>query len=136
MQDNRQAVVTLKDQDWFTKKLMEGGGLNCVVMGQAVSGLQVFVEDRKYYAEFGIDQRAGAATLNGVVKPFDVAASTDCSDTSIRKAIVAVLAEKVRNDLETTARLVAHMKKDDIVPPEFADISVNDIVEKLVKKDH
>ena len=133
--DNRQPVTTLKDQDWFTKALMKPDtDLGCTVMSQAVSNIQVFMQDKRYYAEFGKDGRAGLASFNNPGKPFDVAASTDCSDTSFRKAVATVLVEKARNDIETVSALVAHMKKDGILPEEFEDISFADLVERMQDK--
>lgn len=131
--DTRQPVTTLKDQDWFVKKMASGKGsdLGCLVMSQAVSAYQVLMSDRKYYTEFGKQSRGGLALFNQPPKAYDVAASTDCADGSFRKAIVTVIAEKIRNDLEAANAVVERMRDDGVIPPEFENIGWQDVAEKM-----
>ena len=133
-EDKRQAVETLKDQEWFNKAVIKGG-LGMVVMGQAVSSLQIFIEDSKYYAEFGSSQRAGVPEFNVPVKPYDVAASSNVfSEEVLRKAVMAILVEKIKNDLSTVEALIERMKKDGIIDQGFESITLQDIAEATSKK--
>lgn len=132
-EDSRQAVITLKDQDWFSKAVLKGG-LGFVMMGQSVSSLQIFIEDKKYYAEFGSSQRGGIPTFNAQVKPYDVAVSPNgFSEDSLRRGVAALLMEKIRNDLCTVNSLMEHMKKDGLIDPSLEEITFEDLVERSKK---
>jgi hypothetical protein len=130
IKDDRQAVTTLKDQEWFSKSVLKGG-LGFVMMGQSVSNLQLFIEDSKYYAEFGSSLRGGIPEFNVPVKPYSVAVSPKggFSEENFRKGVSALLLEKLRNDLNTVNALMEHLKKDGIMDPSLEEITFDDIVE-------
>jgi len=124
-------VKTIKDEEWFLK-MKDKGGHN-VVASQNVSSAQVYLKDLDYYQEAANNRRGAIGEINKEAIYYDVA-SAPPDIKYIKNAIIAIIEEKMINDVNVFNALLERMQKDGIMEDgskitieEVANAIINDV---------
>ena len=127
-------VTTLENQDWWKKsKNKKGTVLYC----QHLSSLQVSDVDSEYYHEVANEGCRGAVATDDIQPNiFDVAVNPSKGNIEdrMKEGFLALLKEKVRNDLVVYNKMIEHMMAEGIISePDAVEIDMADIASKMIE---
>jgi hypothetical protein len=125
-------IVPLDKQSWFknmNKETIKG----LMMMSQHLSNIQVFgTEDGEYFSVANPGQRGGIAKESANAKIFDIAYNPrgEAEEKMLKYGYLAIIREKIQNDLEVYRRLLESMNISD----KKWDITLDDVAEFLKRK--
>jgi hypothetical protein len=118
MSDHECKVVKLKDRPWGQSTTRDD---ECIMVGQHLSCFQIRTASGGYAEGVNPGFRGGIASSDKELQPgvFDVAVAPPSTSTGIKHGMIALLAEKISNDIETYNRMIVELENQ-------GDISLED----------
>ena len=114
--DDRPIIKTMKDTKYFKERILNKDNrtfLSC----SNLNNFQIYSGEKKYYKEVNGNQRAGISKEEDKLKPYEIwtCPGTNLSSDDIKRSLLAIIKEKVYNNLNTANCLLKELKKDNML---------------------
>jgi len=120
-------METLKETKYY-KDVLEGKHKNRnIICSQGISSYQIHLEEGNYYKESSVGLRGAAAKINS--NPEILGVYTSPNKEHIKYGFMAIIKEKISNDLTAVNLLLEEMEKDEKV--EKTALEMENIIEYL-----